>query len=205
MAANDSPAAVLREALPAASATEVPATDMPALVVDRADLIAVCRTLRDHPALQFALLVDIAAADYLPAEPRFAVVYHLACIGDAYVTGPSAAPARRLRLKVPVPGHDAQLPSIVSIYPGANWLEREVFDLFGLSFEGHADLRRILMPVDWDGFPLRKDAPVQIRKDTASWSPIHLTAEEFARNVRMQREASDRQAEHHDPTEPPRG
>ena len=205
MATNDSIAAVLREALPGASLTEVPAVDMPTLVVDRGDLIAVCRTLRDHPALQFALLLEVTAADYLPAEPRFEVVYHLACVGDAYVTGPSAAPARRLRLKVRLSGDDPELPSIVSIYPGANWLEREVFDLFGLSFEGHPDLRRILMPDDWEGYPLRKDAPVQIRKDTASWSPIQLSAEEFARNVRAQRDQSDRQAEHHGPTEPSRG
>jgi NADH-quinone oxidoreductase subunit C len=202
---NDSTVAVLREALPGASVTEVPAVDMPALLVDRADVIAVCRTLRDHPALQFALLVDVTAADYLPAEPRFEVVYHLACVGDAYVTGASAAPARRLRLKVRVSGEDAELPSIVSIYPGANWLEREVFDLFGLSFEGHPDLRRILMPDDWEGYPLRKDAAVQIRKDTASWSPLQLTAEEFARNIRTQREESTRQAEHHGPTEPSGG
>jgi NADH-quinone oxidoreductase subunit C len=197
-------AAVLREAVPGASIVELPGGDMPTLVVDRRQIMDVCRTLRDHPALQFALLVDVTAADYLPAEPRFEVVYHLACVGEAYASGP-AAPPRRLRLKVRVSADEPRLPSIVGIYPGAGWLEREVFDLFGLSFEDHPDLRRILMPDDWEGHPLRKDAPVQIRKDTASWLPLQLSAEEFVENMRAQREQSTRQAARGNPPESPRG
>jgi len=197
-------AAILREAVPGASIVELPAGDMPVLVVDAAHIVEVCRTLRDHASLQFALLVDVTAADYLPAEPRFEVVYHLACIGEAYASGASA-PARRLRLKVRVPADVLRLPSIVSVYAGANWLEREVYDLFGLSFEGHPDLRRILMPDDWEGHPLRKDAPVQIRKDTASWSPLQLSVEQFAENVRAQREQSARQAARSNPPESSRG
>ena len=197
-------AATLREALPGASIVELPSGDMPTLGVDRDHLVPLCRTLRDHPALQFALLVEVTAADYLPATPRFEVVYHLACVGEAYASGP-AAPPRRLRLKVRVSADEPRLPSIVSIYPAANWLEREVFDLFGLAFEGHPDLRRILMPDDWEGHPLRKDAPVQIRKDTASWSPIQLSAEEFAENIRAQREESARHAGRGNPPESSRG
>jgi NADH-quinone oxidoreductase subunit C len=96
-------------------------------------------------------------------------------------------------MKVRVPGDDAWVPSVVSIYPAAEWPEREVFDLFGIAFEGHPDLRRILMPDDWEGYPLRKDYPVQIRKDTQFWSPIQLSPEEFAENIRAQREV----ARHH--------
>jgi len=196
-------AAILRDAVPGAVIDEPPAGDMPTIVVDRGHLVEVCRTLRDHASLQFALLAEITAADYLPAAPRFEVVYHLACLGEAYATGP-AAPPRRLRLKVRLAGDDPRVPSIVSIYPAAGWLEREVFDLFGLSFEGHPDLRRLLMPDDWEGHPLRKDAPVQIRKATQSASPLQLSPEEFAANIRAQREQSTRQARPTGPPEPTR-
>jgi NADH:ubiquinone oxidoreductase subunit C len=94
-------------------------------------------------------------------------------------------------MKVRVSGADARIPSVTSIYPTAGWPEREVFDLFGIAFDDHPDLRRILMPEDWEGFPLRKDAAVQIRKDTESWSPLQLSPEEFAENIRAQRERAD--------------
>lgn len=166
---------VLRRAAPAAAAEIVPSIDMPAISVDRDHLIDVARVLRDDPALQFTFLADITAVDVLPVEPRYEVVYHLASIGSA---------PKRLRVKVRVPGADARVPTVVSVFPAAGWPEREVFDLFGVTFEGHPDLRRILLPDDWTGHPLRKDAPVQVRKDTASWSPVQLSPEEFAANVR---------------------
>lgn len=180
----------LRSLLPNAAIEEVAAVDMPTIYVDRSAILEVLTTLRDHPALQFALLADLTATDGLPATPRFEVVYHVACLGAAYVTAAAAAPARRLRVKVRVPGDDPDLPSVVSIFPSANWLEREVFDLFGISFDGHPDERRILMPDDWEGHPLRKDYAVQIRKDTESGSPLQVTAEEFAKTVRAQRDAA---------------
>jgi len=185
---------VLRGAVPDAAMDEVPSVDMPTIYVDREHLLEVCQVLRDDPSLQFAFLVDVTAVDYLPAEPRYEVVYHLACLGEAYQTEAVAASPRRLRVKVRVPGHDARVPSVVSIYPTAGWPEREVFDLFGLTFDRHPDLRRILMPEDWEGYPLRKDYPVQIRKDTASWSPLQLSPEEFAENIRAQREQATRSA-----------
>jgi NADH-quinone oxidoreductase subunit C len=169
---------VLRRAAPAASAEAVPSIDMPTISVDRHHLTDVVRALRDDPALQFTFLADITSVDYLPAEPRYEVVYHLVCLPAP------GTPAKRLRMKVRVPGNDARLPTVVPIYPVAGWLEREVFDLMGLTFEDHPDLRRVLMPEDWEGHPLRKDYPVQVRKDTASWSPIQLSPEEFAANVR---------------------
>ena len=170
---------------------------MPTAYVDRDHLVEVCRLLRDAPALQFALLADVTAADFFPAEPRFEVVYHFACLGSAYVTVPGAspAPARRFRLKVRISGAEASVPTVTGIYPTANWLERELYDLMGLRFEGHPDLRRILMAEDWVGHPLRKDYPVQIRKDSASWEPIQLSAEEFAENVRATRARAHKAAE----------
>lgn len=185
--------AVLKDAVPGASLSGVPAIDMPTISVDSAHTLPVFLALRDDPALQFALLVELTAVDRLPARPRFEVVYHLVCIGPAYAKGP-AAPPRRLRVKVQVDGDDPRTPSVVSLYPVAGWPEREVFDLFGIVFEGHPDLRRILTADGWVGHPLRKDYPVQVRKDTASWSPTQLSVEEFAENMRAQRERATDQA-----------
>ncbi len=89
--------------------------------------------------------------DKFPIEPRFELNYHLL----------SLERRARLRLKVRVSGQDAVVPSVVSVWPAANWHEREAFDLMGMRFEGHPDLTRILMPDDWEGFPLRKDYPVE--------------------------------------------
>lgn len=188
---------LLRRAIPGATIDVLESIDMPAITVDREHLLDVCLVLKDDPALQYALLADVTAVDRLPAEPRFEIVYHLACVGDAYRTAgaTSAAPPSRLRMKVMLSAADTRVPSVVSIWPTAGWPEREVFDLFGISFDGHPDLRRILMPDDWDGFPLRRDYPVQIRKDTASWSPLQLTVEEFARNIRAGHDKALRQAQ----------
>ena len=179
---------VLRRAAPAAAVEAVTALDMPSISVDRDHLTDVARALRDDPALQFKFLVDITCVDYLPVEPRYEVVYHLACIGGG------SAPAARLRMKVRVPGNDPRLSTVVPVFPVAGWLEREVFDLMGLTFEGHPDLRRVLLPDDWEGHPLRKDYPVQVNKDTASWSPIQLSPEEFAANVRAAHEQAKARA-----------
>ena len=184
---------VLRADLPDAVINDAAGADMPAITVSREHVAEVCRVLRDHPALQFSLLLDVIGVDRHPATPRFEVVYHVACLGAAYATG-TPAPARRLRVKVDVPADDAVLPTVTGVYRSANWPEREIFDLLGLRFEGHPDLRRILMPDDWEGHPLRKDYPVQIRKDAESWSPAQLTVEEFAANMRAQREQAARQS-----------
>jgi NADH-quinone oxidoreductase subunit C len=188
---------LIRRAVSGATIDLVPSVDMPTIVLDRDHVLETFRVLRDHPQLQFSLLSDVTAVDRLPAEPRFEVVYHLACLGEAYAKG-TPAPVRRLRVKVGVPGDDPRLPSVVSLFPAANWPEREVFDLFAIGFEGHPDLRRILMPDDWEGAPLRKDYPVQIRKTPQGWSPVQLTAEEFAENIRAQHAAATaRAAERH--------
>jgi NADH-quinone oxidoreductase subunit C len=178
----------IRRLIPGATIQPADAIDMPTLDVVREQIVDICRVLRDDPGLQFSFLAEITAADLLPNEPRYEVVYHLACLGPAFAQASGAAPARRLRLRVWLPGQDPRLPSVTSVYPAAGWLERELFDLFGLVFEGHPDLRRILMADDWEGYPLRKDYPVQIRKETTSWSAIQMTPEEFAANIRAVRE-----------------
>jgi NADH-quinone oxidoreductase subunit C len=191
----------LRHAVPEASVEAVEAIDMPAVRVDREHLADVCRVLRNHAGLQFGFLAEVTAADYLPDEPRFELIYHLACLGPAYAVpeagaAPLAEPSR-LRVTVRVPGTEAWVPTVSGVWAAANWLEREVFDLFGISFEGHPDLRRVLMPDDWEGYPLRKDYPVQINRDTPAWSPLQVSAEEFAASVRARQDAAHRQAGTH--------
>lgn len=114
-------------------------------------LRGICEFLRDEPGLAFKYLCDITAVDHYPREPRFETVYHLLSFNAN----------ERLRLKARIPGGDPQVDSIVSIWPSAQAFECEIFDLFGIKFAGHPDLRRILLPEDWEGHPLRKDYPVQ--------------------------------------------
>jgi NADH-quinone oxidoreductase subunit C len=185
---------ILRHRVPDAVLDDASGVDMPAIRVDREHIVEVCQVLRDDPSLQFVLLIDVTAADYLPASPRYEIVYLLVCVGAAYATG-EPAPARRLRVKVRVPDHDPRIATVVPVYPAADWPEGEIFDLFGILFDGHPDMRRILMPDDWVGHPLRKDYPVQIRKDTASWQPVQISADEFADNIRQQRELASRYAQ----------
>jgi NADH-quinone oxidoreductase subunit C len=94
---------------------------------------------------------DVTAVDWFPSSPRFQVSYHIL----------SHALKEYIRLRVMLPAEDPAVDTITSIWPGANYYEREVFDLFGIRFEGHPNLRRILMPDDWNGYPLRKDYPVE--------------------------------------------
>jgi NADH-quinone oxidoreductase subunit C len=103
----------------------------------------------------FALLVDVGGVDYLSRDPRFDVVYHLVKFGSG--TGR----AERVRVLCGVPGSDPVVPTVSDLWPAADWAEREIYDLFGVSFSGHPDLRRIQMPVDWEGHPLRKDYPLR--------------------------------------------
>jgi NADH-quinone oxidoreductase subunit C len=118
------------------------------------DAIAeVCRALRDAPELRFNFLADVTAVDWPEREPRFDVVYHLLSLETRAVV--------RLKVRVGEPDEDEpSVPSVTPIWPTANWYEREIYDLFGIAFAGHPDLRRILMPTDWVGNPLRKDYPL---------------------------------------------
>jgi len=168
----------LKTALPDLQAEVVPSIDQPTLLVGRERIVETLAALRDLPALRFECLSDITAVDWWPGEPRFQVVYLLA----------SFEHRQRLRVKAGLPGEDAHLPTSSTLWPGANWLEREVYDLFGIVFDGHPDLRRVLMPEDWDGYPLRKDYPVQIRKAVEIHQSLGMTAEEFKDRLEKDRD-----------------
>jgi NADH-quinone oxidoreductase subunit C len=128
-------------------------------VVAREGLVAALTLCRDDAALGFDMLVDVTAVDYLrfPGRedgPRFEVVYHLYSVGNNH----------RIRLKVPVEQDDPVVPTACGLWPIANWLEREVWDMFGIRFDGHPDLRRLLMYEEFEGHPLRKDYPINRRQ-----------------------------------------
>jgi NADH-quinone oxidoreductase subunit C len=110
--------------------------------------------LKNDSRLLFNVLLDVTAVDYLGREPRFEVVYHLL----------SLPRNQRLRVKVRVPGEKPALDSMVGIWESANWLEREVWDMFGIEFAGHPDLKRILLYPEFQGHPLRKDYPIRKRQ-----------------------------------------
>jgi NADH-quinone oxidoreductase subunit C len=110
-----------------------------------------CALLRDDAECAFNYLSDITCVDWYPAEPRFEVVYHLLAI----------AKKERVRLKARLDGSSPSIESVTSVWPSANFYEREAFDLFGVRFSGHPNLKRIMMPDDWEGHPLRKDYPVE--------------------------------------------
>ena len=121
------------------------------VVVPANQLLRTAEFLASEPSLRFTFLEDLTAVDRFPLEPRFELNYQLLSIEKAL----------RLRLKVKLPGADPAVQTVTSLWPTANWQEREVFDLFGVRFQGHPDLRRILMPEGWEGNPLRKDYPVE--------------------------------------------
>jgi len=181
---------ILRTRVPGAAFDAVPALDYPTLYVSRDHLVETLRTLRDDPELAYGVLVEITAADYLPREPRFEVVYHLVRLGVEQPTRAGSTPQARVRLKVRVPGEAPWVPTACDLFRAANWLEREVWDLFGIRFEGHPDLRRLLLTDDWEGHPLRKDYPVQVRVPYGTTEPVQLTEQEFVANIERQRQAT---------------
>lgn len=143
-----------------------------AIRIRNEDIMAVCRYLRDEPEWRFAMLSDLCGVDMIRLRefPRFDVVYQLYSIEHN----------RRLRLKTGV-DEFGSVASVTPLWPGANWPERETYDMFGIVFDGHPDLRRILLPEDWHEFPLRKDVPQEGDRHQADrWLskqgiPIRLT------------------------------
>lgn len=144
------------------------------LAVDREKIVDVLTFLRDDPACQFAVLLDICGVDWPAREKRFDVVYHL------------LSPRLNQRIRVKLATNDATpVPSAVDVFPAANWYEREAYDMFGILFSGHPDLRRILTDYGFEGFPLRKDFPltghVEVRYDDEQkrvvYEPVKLPQE----------------------------
>jgi NADH-quinone oxidoreductase subunit C len=126
--------------------------------VEPDDLRATLISLR---AAGCTMLLDVGGVDYLGREPRFEIAYHLLALPLAPATPGEVGRPRRVRVLAGVPESMPELPSVVDLWPSANWAEREIFDLFGIRFTGHPDLKRIQMPADWVGHPLRKDYPLR--------------------------------------------
>ena len=120
------------------------------VVVEREAICAVCEMLHDDQRLSYELLAALTAVDHWPQEPRYSIVYQLYSLKHNAFLG----------LRVPLHSSSPEVATVESVYPNANWHEREVYDMFGVTFAGHSDLRRILMPADWVGHPLRKDYPL---------------------------------------------
>jgi NADH-quinone oxidoreductase subunit C len=124
--------------------------DQVSLLIGPEKIIEVARTLRDE--FGFSMLSDESAVDYWPQEePRFHVVYQLRTMQPPFL---------HLMLRVPLNGNAPHMQTMETVFPNANWFERELWDMFGIYFDGHSDMRRILMPYDWEGHPLRKDYPL---------------------------------------------
>lgn len=133
-------------------------------IVQPDKLVEIITWLKNEPGLEFDMLMDLCGADYLPRRPRFEVVYHLYSVKRSH----------RVRIKVRVDGETLEVDSLTSLYKGANWFEREVWDMFGISFLGHPDLRRILMYDQFSGHPLRRDYPVHQRQPIVEARTKHL-------------------------------
>jgi NADH-quinone oxidoreductase subunit C len=145
-----------------------------AFTVDRAAILDVLRALRDDPAMRFVSFIDLCGVDYPSREQRFDVVYHL------------LSPTRNARIRIKLETDETTpVPSCVDVYPGALWFEREAYDLYGILFTGHPDMRRILTDYGFDGYPMRKDFPltgyVEVRYDEDAkrvvYEPVRLTQE----------------------------
>lgn len=123
-------------------------------VISRKALLDVAKFLKEEPELRFNYLMDVTAVDYWKRKPRFEVVYHFL----------SLATRLRLRLKVPVGEQDLEVESLTGLWPSADWYEREVYDMYGIKFRNHPNLKRILMYPEFQGHPLRKDYPIARRQ-----------------------------------------
>lgn len=125
--------------------------DQVSVTIKRDKIIDICRYLYEDPDIRMDFLSDLCGVDYPERKSRFEIVYNLCSLKHGH----------RIRIKALIPADNPSIDSVVSIWSGANWHEREACDMFGIVFNGHPDLRRILMPEEWNGFPLRKNYPLQ--------------------------------------------
>jgi len=171
--------ATLEQAVPGAVFEPVASVDLQTTVYASPSerVVEIAQILRDRSDLRFVFLAELTAVDFWPREPRFELVYLLVSIEHRL----------RLRMKVRLPGSDPHVATVSGVWPAANWLEREVWDMFGIAFDGHPDPRRLLMPEDWEGYPLRKDFPVQIRRPAYAAEPLQVSEQEFRDNVQRDR------------------
>ncbi len=147
------------------------------VIINKGRLKEIMHYLHDTPELCFSHLRDVCGVDYLgKKEPRFEVVYHLYSISNRNM----------IRIRAEVPEDDPAIESVVEIWDGANWHERECYDMFGIRFIGHPDLRRILMPEDWEGFPLRKDYPLKSDLGEREWKGFKETLELSEKNKKYE-------------------
>jgi NADH-quinone oxidoreductase subunit C len=164
----------VKTALPGAVTGSSVAFDQLTLGIDAAKVVEVVRYLRDDPGCRFVSFIDVTAVDYPGREKRFDVVYHLL----------SPTLNERIRLRAEA-SETTQVPSIIEVFPGADWFERECYDLYGVIFTGHPDMRRLLTDYGFDGHPLRKDFPltgfVEVRYDDQEkrvvYEPVRLNQE----------------------------
>jgi NADH-quinone oxidoreductase subunit C len=129
--------------------------DQVTVTVNRERIVAICRWLHDDPSTAMDFLSDLCAVDYPESELRFSVVYNLYSLSHRH----------RIRIKAGLPEDDLSIDSVVPVWRGADWFEREAFDLFGIDFLDHPDLRRLLLPDNWRGYPLRKEYPLKGLED----------------------------------------
>jgi NADH-quinone oxidoreductase subunit C len=151
----------IKRRFPDAVAEAVVFRNQPSVTLAKQSLIAVCEFLKSNEGGAYVFLTDETAVDYPKREKRFEIIYQLY----------SFRLNSRLRLKV-MTGEGEQVPSVTGLWPTANWLEREVYDMFGVQYEGHPDLKRILLPDGWTGHPLRKD--YDILKQDDAWVQANL-------------------------------
>lgn len=142
----------LKDSLPDLTVEIEKSCDQLSIIVDKAMIVPVCKILKEHPDALFDYLADLCGVDYLgKREKRYQVVYNLYSISRNH----------RIRVKTDIDESDCSVNSVTELWKTANWHERELYDMFGIDVKGHPDLRRILMPDDWEGYPLRKDYPLK--------------------------------------------